>query len=393
MNTHPLSLYEIVLAIGQFIPLWESVHLAYEDVWLLKPKDLLAAISVNRLFRTTLTPLLWSVYVEFAVKALGNAYKCINNAEYDIPVGIIQKNSSYIRFLDLSSHHTRFSLRDEPPELNCSLLQELHLSASVDSAWAKRLILANPELRVLHWERNRLNLPREKLKDFASILSLQRLRYLGLDDWTFLSEHLYRALAKNAGHLEELRLTRCDSILLKRSKRDDTGKSQYTVITSMETGVEESETMEQMCRRIRLTKLKTLHLDVEHNHLLGSTGKALSLTLRKSCPRLQTIKLGDDWGEKTWRLHQWGVTAPHLLNACAPGHLVHASLRGLRLDNTFMEALPWSWTFVTITIGIPSATWAQSWSSAVNSNIWRWRCTLAENRVTVDNHCYFWTNW
>ncbi|KAH7047301.1 hypothetical protein BKA57DRAFT_515127 [Linnemannia elongata] len=336
MNTHPLSLYEIVLAIGQFIPLWESVHLAYEDVWLLKPKDLLAAISVNRLFRTTLTPLLWSVYVEFAVMALGNAYKCIGNAEYEIPVGIVQKNSSYIRFLDLSSHHTRFSLIDEPPELNCSLLQELRLSADVDSAWAKRLILANPELRVLHWERNRKNLPQEKLKDFASILSLQRLRYLGLDDWTFLTEHLYRALAKNAGHLEELRLTRCDSILLKRSKRDGTGKSQYTVITSMETGVEESETIEQMCRRIRLTKLKTLHLDVEHNRcpltlywlidiapaletavfgdLLGSTGKALSLTLR-------------------------GVAALHLLNACAPGHLVHTSLRGLRLDNTFMEAL------------------------------------------------------
>ncbi|KAK5827075.1 hypothetical protein F5H01DRAFT_398732 [Linnemannia elongata] len=294
MNTHPLSLYEIVLAIGQFIPLWESVHLAYEDVWLLKPKDLLAALSVNRLFRTTLTPLLWSVYVESAVKSFGNAYEYIDNAEYDIPVDI----------------------------LNCSRLQELRLSAFVDSAWAKCLILANPGLRVLHWARNRKNISREELKDFASILSPQRLRYLGLDDWTFLTEYLYRALAKNAGHLEELRLTRCDSILLRRSKRDDTGKSRYTVITSMETGVEEFKTTEQMCRRIRLIKLETLHLDVEHNRcsltlywlidiapdletavfgdLLGSTGKALGLTLR---------------------------------------HLAHASLRGLRLDNTFMEAL------------------------------------------------------
>ncbi|KAH7025607.1 hypothetical protein BKA57DRAFT_444073 [Linnemannia elongata] len=299
MNSHPLSLYEIVLAIGQFIPFWESVDLAYEDVWLLKPKDLLAAISVNRLFRTTLTPLLWSVYVRPAVKSLGNAYECIDNAKYDIPVDITNHLSSI-----------------------CSRLQELRLSASVDSAWAKRLILANSRLRVLHWARNRKNLSREELKDFASILSLQRLRYLGLDDWTFLTEYLYRALAKNAGHLEELRLTRCDSILLKRSKRDDTGKSRYTVITSMETRVEEFKTMEQMCRRIRLTKLRTLHLDVEHNRcpltlywlidiapdletavfgdLLGSTGKALGLTLR---------------------------------------HLVHASLRGLRLDNTFMEAL------------------------------------------------------
>ncbi|OAQ35988.1 hypothetical protein K457DRAFT_132603 [Linnemannia elongata AG-77] len=443
MNTHPLSLYEIVLAIGQFIPLWESVHLADEDVWLLKPKDLLAAISVNRLFRTALTPLLWSVYVGSAVKSLGNAYKCMGNAEYDIPVDIVQKNSSYIRFLDLSSYYRQLGRMRESPELYCSRLQELRLSASVDSTWAKRLILANPELRVLHWARTRKNSSREKLKDLASILSLQRLRYLGLKDWTFLTEHLYRALAKNAGHLEELRLIRCDSIVLKHSKRVDSGKSRYTVITSMETGVEEFEsmetgveefetmetgveeveTMEQMCRRIRLTKLKTLYLDVEHNRcpltlywlldiapaletavfgdLLGSTGKALGLTLRKSCPRLQTIKHGNDWEEKTWQLHQWGVTALHLLNACAPGHLVHASLRGLRLDNTSWRlcqctgtvSRPWSWTFVTITIGIPSATWAQSWSSAVDSNIWRWRCTFTENRVTVDNRCYFWINW
>ncbi|OAQ22209.1 hypothetical protein K457DRAFT_143557, partial [Linnemannia elongata AG-77] len=215
---------------------------------------LLAAISVNRLFRTTLTPLLWSVFVESAVKSLGNAYECMGNEEYDIPVDIVQKNSSYIRFLDLSSCYRQLGRMRESPELYCSRLQELRLSSFVDSTWANRLILANPELR----------------------------------------------------------------------------------------------------------------------H-------------------------GNDWEEKTWRLHQWGVTALHLLNACAPGHLVHASLRGLRLDNTFMEALtvsrPWSWTFVTITIGNPSATWAQSWSSAVNSNIWRWRCTFTENRVTVDNRCYFWINW
>ncbi|KAK5814188.1 hypothetical protein F5H01DRAFT_393710 [Linnemannia elongata] len=244
--------------------------------------------------------------------------------------------------------------------LNCSRLQELRLSAFVDSAWAKCLILANPGLRVLHWARNRKNISREELKDFASILSLQQLRYLGLDHWTYLTEYLYRTLAKNAGHLKELRLKRCDSILLKRSKRNDTGKSRYTVITSMETGVEGFKTLEQTCRRIRLAKLKTFHLDVEHNRcpltlywlidiapaletavfrdLLGSTSKALGPTLRKSCPRLQTIKHGNDWEEKTLRLRQWGVTALHLLNACAPGHLVHASLRGLRLDNTFMEA-------------------------------------------------------
>ncbi|KAH7051987.1 hypothetical protein BKA57DRAFT_491711 [Linnemannia elongata] len=322
MNTHPLSLYEIVLAIGQCIPLRESVHLAYEDVWLFKPKDLLAAISINRLFRTTLTPLLWSVFVESAVKSLGNAYECMGNEEYDIPIDSVQKNSLYIRFLDLSSYYRQLGRMRESPELYCSRLHELRLSSSVDSTWAKLLILANPELRVLHWARIRKKSSREKLKDFASILSLQRLRYLGLDDWIFLTEHLYRALAKNAGHLEELRLTRCDSILLKRSKRDDTSKSRYTVITSMETGVEDFETMEQMCKRIRLTKLKTLHLDVEHNRCPPTLYWLIDIA-----PALETAVFGD-------LLRTTGKALGLTLR-----HLVHASLRGLRLDNTSMEAL------------------------------------------------------
>ncbi|KAK3830143.1 MAG: hypothetical protein JOS17DRAFT_791378 [Linnemannia elongata] len=315
MNSHPLSLYEIVLAIGQFIPLWESVHSLDDDLWLFTPKDLLAAISVNRLFHATLTPLLWSVYVECAVKSLRDPNEFLCPEEYDIPFDVVKKYSSYIRILDLSSHWTQ-------------------------------------------------NLTRKELKDFESILSLRRLRYLSLENWNFLTSHLYRVLAKNADHLEELRLTCCNSIVHKRSKREDTGKSQITFTTSMETGAEEFETMNRRCGRIRLAKLKTLHLDVERfscpqtlywlidvapaletvvfRELLGSTAKGLSLILRKSCPRLQTIKQGDFWyvNEDIWRRpHKRANTALHLANACAPGHLAHASLDGWRIDNTYMEAL------------------------------------------------------
>ncbi|KAK3830113.1 MAG: hypothetical protein JOS17DRAFT_830623 [Linnemannia elongata] len=342
MNTHPLSLYEIVLAIGKFIPLWESLHSAGRDLWVFKPKDLIAAISVNRHFHATLTPLLWSVYVEHAVKSPGEP----------------NKNSSYIRFLDLSSY---LPLIDLVVELNFSHLQELRLSDSVDCAWAKRIILANPELRVLHWARIRKRLIWKELTDLECVLSLQRLRYLGLDAWWFLTPHLYNALANNAEHLEELRLTRCNSFVPKHSKQDDTGTSQLRLVTSMERGVEEYESMKRMCGRILLAKVKTLHLDVEHSfcpltlywmfdvvpaletvvfeELLGSTAKALSLTLRKSCPRLQTIKLGHIWEVNSWRPHQHSDAALYLTSACAPGHLVHASLDGWCIDDTFMEAL------------------------------------------------------
>lgn len=110
MNSHPLSLYEIVLAIGQFIPLWESVHSLDDDLWLFTPKDLLAAISVNRLFHATLTPLLWSVYVECAVKSLRDPNEFLCPEEYDIPFDVVKKYSSYIRILDLSSHWTYSTL-------------------------------------------------------------------------------------------------------------------------------------------------------------------------------------------------------------------------------------------------------------------------------------------
>ncbi|KAK3830112.1 MAG: hypothetical protein JOS17DRAFT_747014 [Linnemannia elongata] len=364
MNTHPLSLYEIVLAIGKFIPLWESCeHSSDEDIWYLKPKDLIAAISVNRHFHATLTPLLWSVYVESAVKSLEypNWVRC-GFFYHHIPFDIVQKNSSYIRFLDLSDYHPRYTGTVEllPLDLNFSRLQELRLSDSVDCTWAKRIILAHPELRVLHWVRTRKKIKREEVKDFESVLSLRRLRYLGLDGWWFFTQQLYGALANNAEHLEELRLTRCHSIIAKWSKKDDTGKLRIAPIASMEKGGEEFEPLKRMCWRIRLEKLKALHLDVEHNlcpltlywlvnvvpaletivfgDLLGNTAKALSLTLRKSCPRLQTIKLGHIWEVNSWRPHQHS-DALYLTNACAPGHLVHASLDGWRIDNANMEAL------------------------------------------------------
>ncbi|OAQ24685.1 hypothetical protein K457DRAFT_23821 [Linnemannia elongata AG-77] len=362
MNTHPLFLYETVLAIGQFIPLWESnTDFDDDDLWLFKPKDLLAAISVNRLFRATLTPLLWSVYVESAVKSLAcpKFVRCCLYRHY-ISIDIVEKNSSYIRFLDLSSFLPRSDRKVELLDFNCSRLQELHLNASVSCAWAKRLILANPDLRVLHWTREKIS--REDFGDFESVLSLRRLRYLALHDWSLYIPQLYSVLANNAEHLEELRLIRCNSTVPKRLKQDEKGKVHITYMNPRDSRVEELQPMKRMCWRIRLAKLKTLHLDVEtcvfpltlywlvnvapaletvvFGALKHNTSKALSRILRRSCPRLRSIKQGRIW------MWEGNIIPPkfrdytlHLVSACAPGHLAHASLDVWRIDNTFVEAI------------------------------------------------------
>ncbi|KAK3830135.1 MAG: hypothetical protein JOS17DRAFT_830649 [Linnemannia elongata] len=260
MDTNPLSLSEIVLTIGRFIPLWEPVGSAGKDLWFFTPTDLLAAISVNRLLHAILQPLLWSVHVASALKSLGDPKKFIGPNSWDIPFDIVKKNCPYVHVLDLSNYWKQVH---RVHELNCSRLQELCLSGTVNCAWAKRTILANPELRVFHWTRTNKNLSPEMLTDFECILSLRQLRYLGLGTWSFLTPHLYRVLANNADHLEDLSLTNCDSLVRKRSEQDVTGTSHETFVTSMGTGVEELEAMKRMCGRLRLEKLKRLHLDVE----------------------------------------------------------------------------------------------------------------------------------
>ncbi|KAH7042512.1 hypothetical protein BKA57DRAFT_472184 [Linnemannia elongata] len=361
MKTHPLSLGEIVLVIGQFIPLWEFVHSADEDIWLFKPKDLLAAISVDRLLRATLTPLLWSVCVGSAFKSLGEAQLCLGPAICDIPFDIVEKNSWAIRFLNLSRYSRRSDRKVELLKLNCSRLQELHLNASVDCAWATCLVQANLELRVLHWARmSRISI-RSEIREFASVLSLRRLRYLDLHEWNLYTPHFYRVLANNAEHLEELRLTHCGSIVSKRLTRDETGKVRRTFMIPTETSVEEFEPMKKMCLSIRLGKVKTLHLDVERSGfplafywlirvvpaletalfggLKESTAKELSLTLRKSCPRLRTVWQDNIRNRIIGPPGLSNDTALHLVSACTPGHLVHSSLHGWRIDHTYMEAL------------------------------------------------------
>src|SRR5690554_2641351 len=64
MSPHPLDLPEIIHRVGGFIPLWIRDYTSARSGRRFTPKDLVAAIRVNRTFHSTLTPLLWAIYDE-----------------------------------------------------------------------------------------------------------------------------------------------------------------------------------------------------------------------------------------------------------------------------------------------------------------------------------------
>ncbi|KAG0276658.1 hypothetical protein BGZ96_003193 [Linnemannia gamsii] len=359
MYTHPLSLPEIVVVVGQFISLWESEHISNEIVWQFTPKSLLAAISVNRLFYTTLTPFLWTVYAEPTIKSIGSS--SFAHIYCDTALDIVERNSPHIRVLDFSCYTLPYGRNIEQLlKLNYSRLQELRVSASVNSTLVSRLISANPGLHLIEWRRTLKACTLQELDDFKSLLQLQRLRYLSLEGWNPQTTYLYKVLHHNAKHLEELHVKNCNFVIPKPAVRDDKGKISITFAKSSEEAIEAFRAMRKSYGAVRLRKIKTLHVDVEQNRfwetlnwlfvevpaletvvfgeLTKDTAKALSEILRKYCPHLRTIKHSGICKDFTRLPTQIG-SAAYLVGACAPGSLVHASLDGWRISSRLTQAL------------------------------------------------------
>ncbi|KAF9115628.1 hypothetical protein BGW39_003010, partial [Mortierella sp. 14UC] len=277
-TNHPLSLPEIVLIIGKFIPLWVPEQHEDEMPWSFQPKDLLAAISVNRLFNTVLTPLLFTVYVEPFPELPNNTASV---AIYTLP------STFHIRFLDLSRYLPHCSGKLDPAQLNCTRLQELRLSSYVDTTCARQLIQANPGLRVLAWESCHEILPEEAFLDLKSALSLNQLRYLGLHSWKLAITCLYDILRHNAEHLEEVRLEDCDSFVSQATKQSVSLSAPLPMAKTLQLDVDDNELPQSIYDLVpHLPALETIVV----SELRESTAKELGETLRKYCPNLRTIK-------------------------------------------------------------------------------------------------------
>lgn len=371
MQTHPLSIAEIVLNIGKYIQTWVEEHPSHEQAKVFKPKDLVSAIAVNRLFRDTLTPFLWEVYAEPVVKIYADVLKS-DSYHQDIPLDFVTKNIPFIRRLDFSQFNGRLHRRLEQLQLhqhNCTRLQELVLSSTINIDWAGELIRANPELRVLHWTipslvhqmGGRDPYPTfQKLKYLFPHRHLQILRFEGWS-WGLYPPHLCHILNNNAETLQELGL--CKYTVFGNHggpvmNADWSGLEDSFLANMTENErVESSQLFHEPRRPLVLPNVKTLHLIMPMPETcalfralpaletlyvgppLQSDAQELRRLVREFCPHLQSIQNPDI---NTWNWDFIGYSehvVAILIDSCPVGNLVHLALNVLLIDNSLRDAI------------------------------------------------------
>ncbi|KAG0332476.1 hypothetical protein BG000_009978 [Podila horticola] len=164
--THPLEIPEILIRIGSFIPLW--IHYQDEDgndVVEFTPNDLIAAIKVDRIWRNTLTLLLWAVYDDDSPK------------QKSIPPATIEAYSHHLRYFSLIH---LWSI----PVLHSIHLRQLTIPA-VALQSCPGLLIANPQLAdltLLYFYRLTDMVPAPDRLSQLTRLEIQQCELYGHDD-------------------------------------------------------------------------------------------------------------------------------------------------------------------------------------------------------------------
>ncbi|KAF9934667.1 hypothetical protein FBU30_000991 [Linnemannia zychae] len=123
---HPLEIPEIIARIGEFIPLWQQD--AYSHFHF-RPKALLHAAAVCKVFRQALLPVLW--------------YTCdMSPLESNVPLEVLARYCDHFRIL----YQT---LPLAPSPLPCTRLLDLTISGCDPET--RQLVWNNTQLRRLHW--------------------------------------------------------------------------------------------------------------------------------------------------------------------------------------------------------------------------------------------------
>ncbi|KAF9423152.1 hypothetical protein BGZ94_008397 [Podila epigama] len=126
-TSRALELPEIVYRIGWFIPIWRQTSTYMTSV--LHAKDLLSCLQVNWLWKTTLTPLLWTL--------------CVLRKNREIPEAEIQANKHHICYMYFLGYVA------PTQDFHIMQLKELTLPELHEISDCTRLLLSNPNLQYL----------------------------------------------------------------------------------------------------------------------------------------------------------------------------------------------------------------------------------------------------
>ncbi|KAF9126982.1 hypothetical protein BGW39_006197 [Mortierella sp. 14UC] len=378
----PFALPEIIYRVGMFIPIWfPRKVLDRQSDYDFKPKDLLAAMHVNRTFHDTLKPLLWIVYNESALEP--RLYKDPHNNGFMVVTppprnGIsrltVNKNCRHIRYLELIQEGVPAFMFKQPTMFDfkdCTNLRELRLSVYVDPYWVSQVIRANPNLRVLEWAYPELR-PFEQCRssrsrdlrgseDLEYVSTLRNLQGLSLLGWVLFPLHLCQVLNFNANTLEELDLTSETCVIQDQETPTDARwlVPKYPVTPSRKIGASGEEEYE-FAGPLSLPKLKTLNLDLDwdrttHHSVCGLVRSMPALehlninpsqhmdpgrlgrNLRASCPRLKSIESEGRQYKNSRKADQQRMAG--LIGGCASGHMVTFKMGLTWLDPYTVGAL------------------------------------------------------
>ncbi|KAF8933387.1 hypothetical protein EDD21DRAFT_369995 [Dissophora ornata] len=317
-SVNPLDIPEILLRVGQFIPLWspkDPISSVGYVKYSFQPRDLLAAIAVNRTFHRTLTPLLWVVCTDYIVllDIIDILEGCCSP-----PLELLLSCSHHFRFLEIGFRSIGNDIR-----FQCTHLQELRLSKCVDRDVGADLISANKGLTLLSWDFPILASGTMQEKEYVALGGLKKLRVLQLRSWTVdLDRALAAVLAPNAAVLEELSLSDIRGL-------DSSQARAISVTNTCSTSAVDTTT---------LPKLRTLLLECDWN-LVNSGIDNEVLEVIRICPNLETLIIQPDHTCDTEKIGRYLRDHCPKLSAvrCVDGHM--SFQRAVTMDDEGYVAL------------------------------------------------------
>lgn len=258
--TNPLEIYEIIHRVGQFVPCWmpnERVSNRLD----FHPRDLIACIMVCRLWRTSLTPLLWLVYDEGQM-SIG----------WRIPTEVLGAHNSHFRYALLSHFQPTFTLQ-------ATCLRELCLqSEALSSQVNMDLIGSNPRLTRLEVSFQYENYGRLR----SALESLSQLQYIKFGELSLDKHDSLSSFLNNNPGLQDIRLS--DPVHISGFK----GCRPLVSLTRLELDVfwKDNLGLLQLFSLVpNLTALNFVHREDSSTFITELCG-----TLRENCPKLEYIR-------------------------------------------------------------------------------------------------------